>query len=209
MRFWFLEHQKWTQSGVWKAADHGESTPWRHGGPQTVAPPSARAALGGNGGRRVTSPVVSEVECPGCGAVYEFLRVQKTAEEFCPGCDYPLFWAARRNPMESQLTSAEAGLGPTLRRRPGAAGLQLPAGTPCPDCRELNPPGTDRCLRCGAAMEPVAPRPEPVVVVPPPPPPPAPPPPPPPAQARHSVVPVVIAVLAAVVAVQLLVLLLR
>lgn len=157
---------------------------------------------------QVRSAAVSEVECPGCGAVYEFLQVQKSAEEFCPGCDYPLFWAARRDPLSGQSAlSVEDGLGPTLRRRPGAAGLQLAAGMACPSCREINPPGTVNCLRCGALMEPVPARPAPVVVAPPPPPPA--PPPAPPAPPRRSLLPIVIAVLAVVLAVQILILLLR
>lgn len=40
---------------------------------------------------------MSVVECPGCGAVDENVRLQKTATEFCAGCDCPLFWAIRRD----------------------------------------------------------------------------------------------------------------
>ncbi len=65
------------------------------------------------------------VECPGCGATYELSRVQKTAAEFCAGCDYPLFWATRRAPIDEAETNASEGLAPTLRRRPGAAGLPI------------------------------------------------------------------------------------
>jgi hypothetical protein len=65
------------------------------------------------------------VECPGCGATYELGRVQKTAAEFCAGCDYPLFWATRRAPIDEAETDASEGLAPTLRRRPGAAGLPI------------------------------------------------------------------------------------
>jgi hypothetical protein len=111
------------------------------------------------------------VECPGCGAAVEIEPGRRSAELFCARCDYPLFWVSTPRVLE------DGGTGDmVLRRRPGAAGIRLPAAVPCPACQELNPVAGILCIRCGSAMEP-EPEPVPVVVrapAPPPPPPPDP-----------------------------------
>ena len=107
------------------------------------------------------------VECPGCGASAEIELGRRSAEFFCIRCDYPLFWVSTAPVLEGD--TADAGM--VLRRRPGAAGIRLPATLPCPACHELNPVGGTVCLRCGSPMQP-EPEPEPVVVAEPPPPPP-------------------------------------
>jgi hypothetical protein len=113
------------------------------------------------------------VECPGCGADVEIEPGRRSAELFCARCDYPLFWVTPPRSPEDEDDTGEM----VLRRRPGAAGIRLPATVPCPTCRELNLVMELVCLRCGAPMHPEPePEPEPVVVVvvPEPPPPPEP-----------------------------------
>jgi len=101
---------------------------------------------------------------------------RRDATDFCPHCDFPLFWAKDRIPIGGP---ADAG-DDSLRRLPGALGRVVIASVPCPHCNELNLPSAAYCVRCGLSMQPAP-------VPPPPPPPPAPmrapaPPPPPPAE---------------------------
>src|SRR5205814_1920678 len=85
----------------------------------------------------------------------------------CAACDYPLFWVTPPRSLEDDDDTGDM----VLRRRPGAAGIRLPATVPCPACRELNLLMEGVCLRCGSPMQPEA-EPDPVVVPEPPPPPP-------------------------------------
>ena len=34
-----------------------------------------------------------DLTCPECGQVTTLETVRRAADEFCPHCDYPLFWA--------------------------------------------------------------------------------------------------------------------
>jgi len=108
-----------------------------------------------------------EVTCPECGTVSLTSPGGRLASDFCPTCDFPLFWA-RRSPD----VVAGADWSPdALRRAPGVAGTLSVATVACPVCRELNLPEARVCARCGADMRPVvvapaaAPAPQPVVVV--------------------------------------------
>jgi hypothetical protein len=108
------------------------------------------------------------VECPGCGHGVEIEPGRRSAELFCPRCDYPLFWVSPPRPAEGDEETGDT----VLRRLPGAAGIRLRATVPCPVCRELNAVIALLCLRCGADMHPEPePEPEPVPEPPPPPPP--------------------------------------
>lgn len=104
------------------------------------------------------------VECPGCGRDVEIEQGRRSAELFCASCDYPLFWVSVPRTLEGDDLGDEA----TLRRRPGAGGIRLPATVPCPECREPNPLSGVSCLRCGSPLypepepEPAPPEPEPV-----------------------------------------------
>lgn len=105
---------------------------------------------------------VVAVTCPECGAPAQVRAGRRASGDFCPSCDYPLFWARPQAP--------DAGAGPTddaRRRAPGASGSALAATLACPECAELNVPTAERCVRCGADLTPPPPAPEP------PPPPPA------------------------------------
>jgi hypothetical protein len=111
-----------------------------------------------------------EITCPSCGNVANFDRLNRDASEFCPVCDYPLFWA-RSTAFASDLVAA-GDIG--LRRLPGTAGHTTELNFPCPACSEPNPVTGVLCIRCGAELhpQPVAPPPPPPLFVPPPPPPP-------------------------------------
>src|SRR4051812_31553960 len=125
-------------------------------------------------------------EGPGGGAGAGIEPGRRRAQLFCGRCGYPFFWGAPPpSPRSGGDDTSDLGLGPrspdgedddagdlVLRRRPGAAGIRLPATVPCPACRELNLVMELICVRCGSAMHPEPePEPEPVVLPEPPPPP--------------------------------------
>lgn len=117
-----------------------------------------------------------EISCPECGQVTMLVAVQRAAGEFCPHCDYPLFWA----PSGVAVTAVGApASNSTLRRLPGAGGRMRIGTRVCPECGELNPMGGTHCIRCTADLDPKPPEPppppKPIPVAPPPPPPPPPP----------------------------------
>lgn len=104
------------------------------------------------------------VGCPGCGRSSWIHTRRRSSEDFCPDCDYPLFWARAR-----VLRAEGDSDGASVRRLPGTAGRTTVATRPCPSCSELNPLGNVTCLRCGSLMDPVVevlpePEPEPVPV---------------------------------------------
>jgi len=139
----------------------GDGTPSRATA-ASWSPPAAAAAPG-----RAVPADGTRVTCPECGTVSVTSPGSRLASDFCPTCDYPLFWARQ---------SATAAGGPdwspdALRRAPGVAGTLSVATVACPSCRELNLPEATVCARCGALMRPVVvapapvPAPQPVVVV--------------------------------------------
>lgn len=103
------------------------------------------------------------VACPGCGRSSWIHTRRRSSEDFCPDCDYPLFWARGR-----VLRADGDSDGASVRRLPGTAGRTTVATRPCPSCSELNPLGNITCLRCGSLMDPIvevaAPEPEPMPV---------------------------------------------
>jgi hypothetical protein len=102
------------------------------------------------------------VECPGCGTDVEIETGSRSAELFCARCDYPLFWVTPPRSLQDEDDTGDM----VLRRRPGAAGIRLPATIPCPTCRELNLVMELICVRCGSPMHPEPePEPEPELVV--------------------------------------------
>ena len=118
---------------------------------------------------------MSEITCPDCGMVLTFETVRRAADEFCPHCDYPLFWAPSNAPVAVSTVGSDA----TLRRLPGAGGRILVGTRVCPTCGEHNSLAAVVCIRCGSDMDPKEPEPEPEpepVMLQIPPPPPAPPP---------------------------------
>ena len=115
------------------------------------------------------------ITCPDCGNAALFESMRRGADEFCPNCDFPLFWAKTDMPTGSVGDLVDA----TRRRLPGTGGRTTIGTRVCPECAELNRLSATHCIRCGADLgppPPPEPEPEPVVVVmaPPPPPPPAP-----------------------------------
>ena len=116
-----------------------------------------------------------EIVCPGCSQVVSFVAIRRSSDEFCPKCDYPLFWAPTAVPMATPGSTNLA----TLRRLQGAGGRQRVGTRVCPECGEHNPIAETHCIRCVAELDPKPvvpePEPEPVVQLLVPPPPPAPP----------------------------------
>lgn len=112
---------------------------------------------------------MAEITCPECGHQTDLVSIRRSSEEFCPQCDFPLFWVSSNVPATVPGANSDA----TLRRLPGAGGRHRVGSKVCPECGELNPLGETHCLRCRAELDPkpVAP----VVAAPPPPPPPPPP----------------------------------
>lgn len=109
----------------------------------------------------VGSTGASTIACPECGTLTTVTLSRRDADDFCPSCDYPMFWARPQ----------QAVVGPGLegddarRRSPGASGSVHVATVPCPSCNELNLPGAWICVRCGGSMVvPPPPEPEPVPV---------------------------------------------
>lgn len=108
--------------------------------------------------------------CPDCGAMVTTTPGGRSSGDFCPQCDFPMFWA-----RPSDLTQPVASSDDALRRLPGVDGTRAPTQVSCPSCAELNPPEAAICLRCARPMvlptptpapEPPAPQPPaPVVVV--------------------------------------------
>src|SRR3712207_1525286 len=99
-----------------------------------------------------------DVTCPECGLVSPLTTIRKSAEEFCPHCDFPLFWAK----SSLTVTTTTSSTGVSLRRLPGAGGRLVVGTKVCPACGELNPLGETHCIRCAAELDPKPP--EPVVV---------------------------------------------
>ncbi len=96
--------------------------------------------------------------CPECGTVSTAHVGRRQASDFCPVCDYPLFWASGTVAKGVRPSAAD-----TTRRAPGLAGARELAAVACPACGELNEPGAIICYRCAAVMEvPVPPVPAPV-----------------------------------------------
>lgn len=93
-----------------------------------------------------------EVTCPECGAVARVRAGARLASDFCPQCDYPLFWA---RPLAAPAPDED--LDDARWRAPGASGTALAATLACPACAELNTPVATHCVRCGASMTPPPP----------------------------------------------------
>lgn len=128
-------------------------------------------ALGGAAPAPVAAPAPAEVTivCPECGTASPVALARRDADDFCPTCDYPLFWAR----PQDRTVPPQDGPDDARRRSPGASGALLLATAPCPVCEELNLPSAVVCVRCGADMVPPPPPvpvplpvPQPVVVVP-------------------------------------------
>lgn len=112
---------------------------------RAAAPGATPAAgLGVGAGRE-------QVTCPGCGSVGLVDLARREASDFCPSCDFPLFWTPSRVIALDGPPPEDSG----LRRLPGTAGHAALASLACPSCTEPNPPTGLTCLRCGAPLHPV------------------------------------------------------
>lgn len=118
---------------------------------ELVGPPEASAS--GVAQRTLT--------CPECGQQAVVSMNRRLAADFCPRCDYPLFWSP------SEVVLDPRGGGESLRRLPGAVGRQSVGSAACPHCAERNQIAATVCIRCGGSMR-LAPPPPPPMVAPPP-----------------------------------------
>lgn len=96
------------------------------------------------------------ITCPECGETSVIDPAQRRAEDFCPHCDFPLFWA-----RSAVVAMAGDATGASLRRLPGTVGRAATAFVACPHCGEPNSPIAVVCVRCGRPMVIEAPDPEP------------------------------------------------
>ena len=92
---------------------------------------------------------MADIVCPECGQVTTLTAIRRAADEFCPHCDYPLFWAPTALPLVAGSAASDA----TVRRLPGAGGRMMIGTLVCPACGELNPMSRGRLhpLRFAAA----------------------------------------------------------
>src|SRR5207244_3343188 len=109
------------------------------------SPGLARVRRDAHDPHRGESAVSVTFECPGCGTHSTFDAVRRSAEQSCPECDYPLFWATPKvdsngkGTGNGEVAPADGnGLGPTHLRRPGIGGRMVPVGEDCPSCGERN-----------------------------------------------------------------------
>lgn len=86
-----------------------------------------------------------DIPCPRCGQLVAVSGKRPRADEFCPDCDYPVFWA--RPPWQDPSESSEGRL-----RLPGTGGAADEFGVLCPHCAEPNHLGAEFCIRCGQSM---------------------------------------------------------
>lgn len=96
---------------------------------------------------------VPEKACPQCGLSYVIPEFHRRAEEFCTGCDYPLFFAPGVVVDEGPESSEEAA----MRRQPGAEGKDAAGARRCPHCGERNQAKAVECVRCGGDLRLVKP----------------------------------------------------
>jgi hypothetical protein len=105
-----------------------------------------------------TNGSMTQVTCPECATITTVSATGRAASDFCPSCDYPLFWAGSSGGRGATDTTSEDA----LYRAPGTSGASAPSAIACPACGERNPPNGDLCLRCGSELHPApAPAPEP------------------------------------------------
>ncbi len=95
------------------------------------------------------------VHCPSCGQAAMVTVNRRDSADFCPGCDFPLFWAQARVLRGDETESAAE----SLRRLPGTEGRTTIASLSCPHCAEHNTVTAVTCVRCGLPLHPVAPPP--------------------------------------------------
>ncbi|MDH3754122.1 MAG: zinc finger Ran-binding domain-containing protein [Acidimicrobiia bacterium] len=91
------------------------------------------------------------ITCPQCGVNADLPQLNRTADEFCVKCDYPLFWAPAATATEQTTESTDAN----LRRLPGTGGRRTIGSRSCPTCGENNPLTGTECIRCGNPLDPV------------------------------------------------------
>lgn len=95
----------------------------------------------------------SSVTCPECGTHSDIMSGRRDAGDFCPSCDFPLFWTS----TAISVRAGDEDSSTAMRRLPGTSGKGLSYSVPCPTCGELNVPTAWVCLRCAGSMTPPPP----------------------------------------------------
>ena len=111
-------------------------------------------------------PAREPVTCPECGTTATIALNRRESADFCPNCDFPLFWTPSAVLRADSMRAAEDA----LRRLPGTVGRATVASVACPHCAEPNTLSAQVCVRCGLPMQVVEEPPPPVPVYVPPPP---------------------------------------
>jgi len=103
------------------------------------------------------------ITCPDCGVITDLPQINRTADEFCPKCDYPLFWAQAAAGERPATRDGDEN----LRRLPGTGGRRTIGARSCDECGEHNALTATHCIRCGIEFDApeIIEEPEPVVVV--------------------------------------------
>lgn len=105
--------------------------------PETAPTAVVRTPALGAAPAPVVAPAPAEVTivCPECGTASAVALARRDADDFCPTCDYPLFWAR----PQDRTVPPQDGPDDARRRSPGASGALLLATVPCPVCEEPEP----------------------------------------------------------------------
>jgi len=93
---------------------------------------------------------VPVITCPDCSMLSDLPVINRTADEFCPKCDFPLFWASAAVGEQGFASDTDAN----LRRLPGSSGRRSIGTRACPHCGELNEINANHCVRCEGEMDP-------------------------------------------------------
>lgn len=102
---------------------------------------------------------MSALLCPRCGTEHDAAVEGRSADDFCPSCDYPLFFAAIPAPAPAPAAEAEAPPPPPTAPTTATATTEpvpvvVPAALrPCPACTEPNDVATVFCVTCGHAVD--------------------------------------------------------
>ncbi len=131
-----------------------------HSAPTRVLPAIPAASVTPEPAKTSTAPArvaaaghPVSINCPDCGASAMVELTRRDALDFCPRCDFPLFWARDQVVFSEPADTNDD----SLRRLPGTLGRVVIASVPCPHCNEPNLPVATLCVRCGLSMQASAP----------------------------------------------------
>lgn len=95
----------------------------------------------------------ASVTCPGCEQqVSVAVPAQRTADEFHPYCDFPLFWASEVEFRPAPVAAPEPAMPVPAEDHEPKPNARAPAHIACPQCRTTSPAGASYCSSCGARL---------------------------------------------------------